>query len=71
MYKEIVLEPNNNINNKEFNPKIHLELRNMQIKMHIPNNINKIKDIWLQIMRRLHAKLQLQKLRLDHQQRSR
>jgi hypothetical protein len=65
MYKEIVLELNNNINNKfskEFNPKIQQDLRNFQKIMHTHNNMLKIK-LKCQIMKGLQlAKLQLQKL---------
>lgn len=64
MYKEIVLERNNNINNKfnkEFNPKIQQDLRNFQNIMHIHNNMLKIK-LKCQTMKGLQlAKLQLQR----------
>ena len=65
MYKEIVLERNNNINNKfnkEFNPKIQQDLRNFQKIMHIHSNMLKIK-LKCQTMKGLQlAKLQLQRL---------
>lgn len=56
-FKETAPEPNNNINNKEFNQKIQQGQRNMLIKIMLTLKAcvrySKINNIWLQIKKRL------------------
>lgn len=63
MFKEIVPEPNNNINNREFSPRILQELKNIPIRMATIRYTHRIKDTLFQIKKGLQlAKHQLLKL---------